>query len=60
VHNLRVKLANLCIGYSFGCLVDEEGDVYAYGNNYRGELGLGDTDPRIFPTAIPTLKGKFC
>src|ERR1019366_6988494 len=29
--------------------------LYTFGNNEKGELGLGDRDPRLVPTLVPTL-----
>jgi predicted nucleic acid-binding Zn ribbon protein len=39
--------------YSFA--LTEEGDVYAWGSNGCGELGLGDTEDRLTPTKVPGL-----
>lgn len=48
------------MGDSYGCCIDELGQVYSWGKNDGGQLGLGDCDSRILPTAIESLKGKFC
>ena len=35
----------------------ENGDLYTFGRNYYGELGLGDTEDRSFPTKVEALSG---
>ena len=37
--------------------LEERGSVYVAGCNSRGELGLGDTEPRKYFVAIPPLRG---
>jgi alpha-tubulin suppressor-like RCC1 family protein len=34
----------------------ESGEVYAWGSNERGQLGLGDTENRLTPTKVPGLR----
>ena len=36
--------------------ITRDGRVLAWGQNANGELGLGDTQPRVIPTFIPDLK----
>jgi len=38
-------------------VVLENGDVYAFGENFHGQLGLGDTDDRLWPQKVPDLPG---
>ena len=38
--------------------MDQKGMVWSWGANKLGELGVGDTDPRIHPYPVLTLKGK--
>jgi alpha-tubulin suppressor-like RCC1 family protein len=33
-------------------------NVYAFGDNYRGQLGLGDNQDRYFPTMVPNIKAS--
>lgn len=49
---------DVSIGGSYGIAVDMSGGVFAWGANTNGELGIGDYDPRIAPTFVPSLKGK--
>ena len=35
------------------------GDIYTFGNNFSGQLGLGDTKSRYTPTQIPNMKAKL-
>lgn len=37
--------------------LEERGAVYACGSNSKGELGLGDVNPRKYFTVIPQLRG---
>ena len=36
----------LTIGEDFGHAIDEFGNLYGWGENKNGELGIGDTAPR--------------
>jgi alpha-tubulin suppressor-like RCC1 family protein/formylglycine-generating enzyme required for sulfatase activity len=38
-------------------VVLENGDVYAFGENYHGQLGLDDTEDRLSPVKVPGLPG---
>ena len=44
-------------GGAFSLVLLQDGDVYAFGGNSDGELGLGDTIERDTPTKIATLSG---
>lgn len=46
------------LGGSFALIMDSKGNIYTWGTNQNGELGLGDFDSRNVPTQIPFLKGK--
>lgn len=37
------------------CVLDATGGVHCWGDNYFGQLGTGDNDRRILPTAVPGL-----
>ena len=60
----------ICIGNSFGVVVDVEGKVYSWGSNSSGQLGLGNYENRETPFLIEELKetkiesvacgGNFC
>ena len=37
--------------------LDSKGDVWAWGSNTDGQLGLGHTDPQPVPIRVPKLQG---
>lgn len=37
--------------------IEERGSVYVCGSNDKGQLGIGDIDPRKYFTVIPLLRG---
>ena len=38
--------------------LDSKGDVWAWGGNSDGQLGLAHTDPQPVPIRVPQLQGK--
>jgi alpha-tubulin suppressor-like RCC1 family protein len=44
--------ANSNAGEQHSVLIDQNGNVYTSGNNNRGQLCLGDTDPRYIPHQV--------
>lgn len=46
------------IGGNFGMALDVNGELYSWGANSNGELGLGDFEPKIAPTLVTNLRGK--
>jgi hypothetical protein len=57
---LQAKLMDLTCGDNFALLLDETGQIYASGNNDRGQLGDGTTKSHlrtILPISNPFLKG---
>ena len=36
----------------------DSGELFAWGDNMQGQLGLGDTERRTTPTLITALSGK--
>ncbi len=48
---------SITVGNSHTICLLEDGQVLAWGSNYYGQLGLGDTKNRITPTPIPGLTG---
>ena len=57
-----VELANpirsIDIGGCFGSALDIKGQLWTWGSNTSGELGVGDYDPRILPFPIHKLHKK--
>lgn len=49
---------DLSVGNNFGAAIHENGSIWTWGSNSKGELGLGDMDARILPTMIKNLKGR--
>ena len=45
-------------GQMHSLLIDVDGNVYASGNNNKGQLCLGDDEPRIFATQIDLPDGE--
>lgn len=43
-------------GYAYTLAIRNDGTLWAWGNNEKGQLGLGDTVPRVIPTQIGTHK----
>lgn len=55
VPNLKAKAVAAGEGFSLALLNDHNNSVIAWGVNYLGQLGLGDTALRSVPTPIPNL-----
>jgi len=47
-------LERLGVGYDHSLAIDFMGNLYSWGANYNGQLGLGDTTDRLTPTLVPT------
>ena len=48
----------MSVGSCFGAALDSEGQLWTWGANVNGELGLGDAEGRPEPTLIDALNGK--
>ncbi len=55
IPNLKDIVSVKC-GVFFSLALDSYGNVYSWGNNYHGELGLGDNEQRDTPQKIKSLK----
>ena len=44
--------AQVAVSKEHQIVIDQFGDLWAWGNNGRGQLGLGDTAPRTTPTSV--------
>ena len=59
LHSLPIR--HIACGGQHSFLVSHSGAVYAWGKNNKGQLGLGDTDDRRFPTQVRSLRNqKVC
>ncbi|MDY6821828.1 MAG: hypothetical protein SVN78_09440 [Deferribacterota bacterium] len=45
-------------GKDYSLYVNENGEVFAWGNNYSGKLGDGTTTDRIYPVKLDSLSDK--
>lgn len=56
IHLQNFKAKKIACGKLCSAFVDFNDDVWVFGNNYYGQLGLGDYDNRRIPTKISELK----
>ncbi len=49
------NIVQIACGHMHSLVLDNNGNVYSFGSNGRGELGLGDKHTRFSPHIIPTL-----
>jgi alpha-tubulin suppressor-like RCC1 family protein len=55
--DIKVKL--IFAGLSQTMVTDFNGDVYVFGYNQYGQLGVGDRTNKLIPTKIPNFKAKY-
>ena len=48
-------IQDIATGNDFTLALNSTGDVYSWGANQNGQLGLGDNEDKLVPTKIPTL-----
>eukprot|EP00026_Physarum_polycephalum_P001542 Phypoly_transcript_01544.p1 GENE.Phypoly_transcript_01544~~Phypoly_transcript_01544.p1 ORF type:complete len:1030 (+),score=135.85 Phypoly_transcript_01544:65-3091(+) len=53
-----VPIVQIDCGDQFSMALTVSGNVYSWGNNKFGQLGLGDSDTRSTPTLVRALRGK--
>lgn len=51
-------IIDVSVGGCFGAAVDREGLIWSWGSNSKGELGVGDFEPRPYPYPVTHLKNK--
>lgn len=51
--NIAVRVVQVTCGLHHSVLLTETGEVYAFGSNQQGQLGLGDFVHREKPTKVP-------
>jgi alpha-tubulin suppressor-like RCC1 family protein len=54
-----LQFKSIAAGISHTVAIDFNNDIWVFGSNVIGQLGLGDTIDRFIPEKIPNLKGKF-
>jgi len=52
------SLKTVSTGWQHTAVIDPEGKVWVFGLNDKGQLGLGDYEPRISPAQIPGITAK--
>lgn len=48
----------MSVGGCFGAAIDRDGLIWTWGSNSKGELGVGDFEPRPYPYPVTHLKNK--
>ena len=59
--SLNTQTTNLqlvSLGYSHTCAIVENGDVYCWGRNHIGQLGVGNTTDQYLPTKVLLPSGR--
>lgn len=51
-----IKFVKIATGLGFTGAVDQQGNVWVFGANELGQLGVGDTEYRDSPTRVPSLQ----
>lgn len=51
-------VTDVSLGREMGLAVDDQGIAWSWGTNANGELGVGDSEPRVHPFPLLNLKGK--
>lgn len=49
------KIKDVFCGKMHSCMIDFDGNVFSFGSNGRGQLGVGDENDRVAPTKIDNL-----
>jgi alpha-tubulin suppressor-like RCC1 family protein len=54
----KIRAKSVSCGAKHSMIIDLDNNIYAFGRNEDGELGLGDNENRNVPTLIPNIKAK--
>ncbi len=49
----RQKVSRVSAGHDHSCALTDQGQVYCWGNNRRGQLGAGELEPQSLPMLVP-------
>eukprot|EP01026_Neomeris_dumetosa_P076364 TRINITY_DN8188_c0_g1_i10.p2 TRINITY_DN8188_c0_g1~~TRINITY_DN8188_c0_g1_i10.p2 ORF type:complete len:238 (+),score=32.05 TRINITY_DN8188_c0_g1_i10:40-753(+) len=53
-----IPIAQVCCGDSHTVIVTESGELYTFGRNQNGQLGLGHNQDQFNPQLVPSLQNK--
>jgi alpha-tubulin suppressor-like RCC1 family protein len=54
-----IKVKAIFAGFDKTMVTDFNGDIYVFGYNRNGQLGVGDRKNKLIPTKIPNFKAKY-
>lgn len=57
-HKVMNRGKEIAVGGNFTLVLDEQDNLFTWGNNLNGELGIGDFDARNSPAQVSSLQGK--
>ncbi|XP_059431589.1 ultraviolet-B receptor UVR8-like [Corylus avellana] len=59
VSGLQKEIVQICAGYHHSCAITVDGELYMWGKNSNGQLGLGKRAPKVvpLPTKVECLNG---
>jgi alpha-tubulin suppressor-like RCC1 family protein len=55
----ELKVKSIFAGMAVTMIIDSNDDVYAFGSNSKGQLGVGDKINKLKPTKINNFKAKY-
>lgn len=55
ISHTRIKVSSVAAGLEHCLIVSQRGDIYAFGRNHKGQLGLGTTADTNVPTFVAAL-----
>lgn len=53
------KIVNVILNYYVSIALDENGKVYVWGDNSKGQLGIGNTENQMLPICLNDLTGHI-
>lgn len=52
VYAMSSGIQSVSLGENHSCALDNAGQVWCWGNNYEGQLGIGNTDMQLIPVNV--------